>query len=109
MSGFGKLNVRPAKAPASAGGFGAFAARPRPAPPAPPASPAAKGRAWPDDTLGILSRIQAHQGTGKKFGANHEGLPRATIDRLVTEQLVQEVYMSREPVTPESARKNITR
>jgi hypothetical protein len=67
----------------------------------------ASAQAWPEDTLGVLTQIQEHQGHGpgtKKWGANHEGLPRATIDRLVKEGLVQEVFMSGKPVTAESPR-----
>ncbi len=71
------------------------------------AADAAKDGKWPEDTLGILTLIQEHQGSGaKKWGANHEGLPRATIDRLVREQLVQEVFMSGLPVTTKHPRKH---
>ena len=43
----------------------------------------ASAQAWPEDTLGILTQIEEHQGHGpgtKKWGANHEGLSRSTIE-----------------------------
>lgn len=56
---------------------------------------------WPENTFEILAKIQEHQVSGaggtKKWGANHEGLPRETIDGLVREGLVEETFMSGEP------------